>query len=115
MYCVYILFSKALDSFYIGSTSNLEVRLRKHFSNHRGFTGKSKDWEIVYKEEFSDQAVALKRERQIKCWKNGNRIRQLIARSGVGSLPDCAAQTGNPTGSTEELTVDGWQMVVDSG
>ncbi|MFI5154722.1 MAG: GIY-YIG nuclease family protein, partial [Chitinophagales bacterium] len=49
MYFVYILFSKALDSFYIGSTYNLEVRLRKHLCHHRGFTGKSKDWEIVYK------------------------------------------------------------------
>jgi putative endonuclease len=40
----YILYSKELNQYYIGHTSeSLEERLRKHLSNHTGFTAKAKD------------------------------------------------------------------------
>ncbi|WP_435254320.1 GIY-YIG nuclease family protein [Tenacibaculum sp. A30] len=32
-YFVYILYSKTLDKYYIGSTNDVENRLRKHLSN----------------------------------------------------------------------------------
>ncbi|WP_228376810.1 GIY-YIG nuclease family protein [Chryseobacterium formosense] len=42
-YC-YILYSKSLDKYYIGhSCEDLQERLRKHLSNHTGFTDKAKD------------------------------------------------------------------------
>lgn len=50
MYYVYILYSKDLDRYYIGSTSDIQPRLTKHLSEHSGFTGKAKDWEIVWTE-----------------------------------------------------------------
>jgi putative endonuclease len=41
---VYLLFSETLDKFYIGHTEMLpEERLRKHLTNHGGFTSKAKD------------------------------------------------------------------------
>jgi putative endonuclease len=41
----YILHSDQLDKFYIGATdADLTERLRKHLSDHKGFTGKAKDW-----------------------------------------------------------------------
>ena len=44
----YILYSETLDKFYIGHTcENLNERLTKHLSNHKGFTAKVKDWKIV--------------------------------------------------------------------
>ena len=46
IYYFYILFSEFLDSFYIGHTNNLYARLRKHNSNHKGFTGRANDWVI---------------------------------------------------------------------
>ncbi len=59
----YILYSKFLNQYYIGHTSEgLEERLRKHLSNHSGFTGKSKDWIIVYSEEFETKSLAYKRD-----------------------------------------------------
>ena len=58
----YILFSKSCNQFYYGSTSNLQDRLRRHNSNHKGFTGKANDWEIVYFEEFKSKSEALMRE-----------------------------------------------------
>ena len=77
---VYILYSVSLDKFYIGSTSNtLEERIRKHNSNHSGFTGKSNDWKLVYKESFSDKLMAMKRERELKAWKSRKRIELLIS------------------------------------
>ncbi|WP_207422150.1 GIY-YIG nuclease family protein [Desertivirga brevis] len=39
MYIVYILYSSSLNKYYIGSTSNLPERLRKHNTKHKGFTG----------------------------------------------------------------------------
>jgi len=57
-YYFYILHSKILDKFYIGYTSNLEERLYKHNSNHKGFTGKVNDWEIVYKEFYPTKELA---------------------------------------------------------
>ncbi|MFC6268245.1 GIY-YIG nuclease family protein [Frigoriflavimonas asaccharolytica] len=78
VYC-YILFSKALNKFYIGHTSeNLDERLRKHLSNHKGFTSKTKDWEIVFFEEFSSKSDAYKRELEIKKWKSAVKIKKLI-------------------------------------
>ncbi|MEI9810558.1 MAG: GIY-YIG nuclease family protein [Bacteroidota bacterium] len=60
----YILYSASLDRFYIGSTGDsLVERIRKHNTDHSGFTGKSNDWKLVYQEEFADKSAALKRER----------------------------------------------------
>ena len=75
----YILYSKTLDRFYIGHTcDNLEQRLRRHLSNHKGFTGKVPDWEIVYYETFPDKLLAYARERQVKGWKSRKKIMELI-------------------------------------
>jgi putative endonuclease len=50
---IYILYSTTLNRYYIGHTTMLpEQRLQKHLTNHDGFTGKAKDWQIVYQEEF---------------------------------------------------------------
>ncbi|MCB9019399.1 MAG: GIY-YIG nuclease family protein [Chitinophagales bacterium] len=39
----YILYSKDLDRYYIGHTCDqIEERLRKHLSNHKGFTAMTK-------------------------------------------------------------------------
>ena len=51
-YFVYILYSNKLDKYYIGSTSDLEERLKKHNRIHKGFTLTGQPWIIVYNEEF---------------------------------------------------------------
>ncbi|MBL4655768.1 MAG: GIY-YIG nuclease family protein [Bacteroidia bacterium] len=78
MHFVYILFSEIINKFYIGHTSNLFERLRKHNSNHKGFTGKANDWKIMYQEIFESKNDASKREREIKGWKNRIKIEKLI-------------------------------------
>jgi len=78
MYYLYIIYSASSDRFYIGHTSNIEARLKKHNSNHKGFTGKNNDWKVVYTESYSAKGDAYARERQIKNWKNRQRIVDLI-------------------------------------
>jgi putative endonuclease len=67
MYTCYILFSKTLNKFYVGYTGDdIEDRLRRHNSNHDGFTGKAADWELRYSESFNEKSTAAQREKQIK-------------------------------------------------
>ncbi|MEO5642000.1 MAG: GIY-YIG nuclease family protein [Bacteroidia bacterium] len=76
---IYILFSKKLNKYYVGYTSDdLEERLRKHNSNHSGFTGGFGDWEIKHFESFETKEEALIREKQIKGWKSRKLIEKLI-------------------------------------
>ena len=61
MFKCYILFSPTLNQYYIGHTSEtLEERVRKHLSNHKGFTAKTKDWIIVYHEIFDEKHLPIK-------------------------------------------------------
>jgi putative endonuclease len=83
----YILFSKAANKFYIGhTTERIEDRLRKHISNHKGFTGKFKDWSIVYTESFDTKQSAYAREIEVKAWKSRARIEKLLAGSDHPAL-----------------------------
>lgn len=66
-FTVYILYSNALHKYYVGCTSlTVEERLRRHNSNHSGFTGKANDWTIQWSEWLPNKKVALAREQQIK-------------------------------------------------
>lgn len=78
LYYVYILYSSQLDQYYIGSTSDTQSRFNKHLSEHSGFTGKAKDWTIVWTELQETKTAALIREKQIKKWKSRKMIEQLI-------------------------------------
>jgi len=80
-YSVYILYSPGLDVYYIGFSEDPASRLIKHLSSQKGFTSKTRDWQIVYEEFFQEKWEALKREKQLKAWKNKSRICQLIEKS----------------------------------
>ena len=78
MFFVYILFSESRNKYYVGSSADPHSRLRKHNTNHEGFTGRTGDWEIKYMEPFNTKEEALKREKQIKNWKSRQMIEKLI-------------------------------------
>ncbi|NOX85227.1 MAG: GIY-YIG nuclease family protein, partial [Chlorobi bacterium] len=46
-YYLYIIYSPFLDRYYVGHTSDLEGRLRRHNTHHGGYTGKANDWKLV--------------------------------------------------------------------
>jgi putative endonuclease len=65
MFTVYILYSAAKNRYYIGSTGDIIAeRLRKHNTNHKGFTGGTGDWKLRFSEIFSNKSDALKREKE---------------------------------------------------
>jgi len=71
MYHVYILFSSTKNRYYTGFTGDdLSERIRRHNSQHKGFTGGVIDWELKYTENYSTKNEAIKREHEIKAWKN---------------------------------------------
>jgi putative endonuclease len=78
MFFVYILYSKDKDLFYTGITQDIESRMYKHLSNHRGFTSKANDWVLAYKEMCNTKSEALQREKVIKGWKSRIMIEKLI-------------------------------------
>ena len=57
------------NSLYIGSTSNLEQRIKKHFLEWGSqYTRIHKPIELVYTEEYTTNPEAFQRERQLKGW-----------------------------------------------
>ncbi|SFJ36988.1 putative endonuclease [Chryseobacterium indologenes] len=89
MCCCYILYSESLDKYYIGhSCEDLQERLRKHLSDHKGFTANVKDWRLAYTEEFNSKADAYHREREIKAWKSKVKIQKFISQDFKIEHPD---------------------------
>ena len=81
MFYCYILYSQKLDKYYIGSTGDLFGRLRRHNFAHKGFTATGNPWELKYSESFGTKSEALKRETELKRWKNRNKIEELIKKA----------------------------------
>lgn len=78
MFHLYIIFSPTKNKYYIGHTGDdLVERIRKHNSNHKGFTGGIGDWELKYSEEYVTKSEAMKREKEIKSWKSRKMIEKL--------------------------------------
>lgn len=80
-YCFYILYSHQADKYYIGHTNDLLGRVRRHNTEHKGYTGKWSDWKVIYTEMYTNKQQAYKREREVKKWKSKLRIEKLIANS----------------------------------
>ncbi len=59
-------------------TESPEQRLNKHLTDHKGFTGKAIDWQIVYTKEFPDKKSALAAERLVKSWKSRAAVERMI-------------------------------------
>lgn len=79
MHYLYILYSANIQKYYIGSCQDIDERMKKHLSNHKGFTGKTKDWILIYNESFESKYYALMREKEIKAWKSSKRIEKLTS------------------------------------
>ena len=78
MYKVYIIYSKQVDQYYTGQTSNLENRLNNHNNSGSKSTKKASDWILKYYEEFQTRGEAIKRESEIKKKKSRKFIERLI-------------------------------------
>ena len=79
MYCVYIIYSKIIDSFYIGETIDIESRIKQHNESfyETGYTKQTKDWISYYKIECNSRTQARKIETHIKKMKSKRYIQNL--------------------------------------
>jgi len=78
MYFVYVLKNPS-NKHYIGLTSNIEKRLKKHNTGSGRWTKYKGPWELAYHESFEYKKDAAKRECEIKSYKGGNAFKKLIA------------------------------------
>ena len=74
----YILYSASIDKYYVGQTNDIHKRLHRHNAGLNRFSKRGIPWIIVYFEDFSSRAEAMRRERQIKAWKSRTKILELI-------------------------------------
>ena len=70
-------------SYYYGSTSNIDNRLRYHQSGRVESTKNKLPIRLIYSEEYNSYKMANKREFQIKSWKNRRQVDKLINKQGA--------------------------------
>ena len=66
IFFVYIIYSKKLDVYYKGFTTNIEQRLIDHLEGKSNFTSKTDDWIMVYNKSFETKKDALIEEKRLK-------------------------------------------------
>ena len=79
MATVYILYSKSISNYYIGSCKEIQNRLEQHRSNYfeTGFTKRATDWEIYFLIEDLEYQQARNIEKHIKRMKSKTYISNL--------------------------------------
>ena len=66
MYKVYILLSLTKLRYYVGHTINLENRLLQHNSGQTKSIRYGIPWKVIWADDFSTRAEAMKKENEIK-------------------------------------------------
>jgi putative endonuclease len=77
---VYVLFSAKLNKRYVGSTSDIERRMREHNGGHSKFTKGGIPWRLIYSEAFETASQARKRELFLKSGAGRKFVDDLIER-----------------------------------
>ncbi|HWS60832.1 MAG TPA: GIY-YIG nuclease family protein [Flavobacterium sp.] len=78
MFYTYIIYSKTLDKYYVGSCQDIQKRLKDHLNSKSKYTKTAKDWELKYFETYFSRSEAYQREKQIKKMKSRIYIENLI-------------------------------------
>ncbi len=77
-YYVYILYSKSINKYYTGYTSDIGKRLERHNAGWGIYSSRGIPWELVYYESYETKNDAIKRENEIKSKKSRKYIEELI-------------------------------------
>jgi putative endonuclease len=75
---VYILKSLTNGRFYIGSTKDLERRMREHSTGRSTYTRGAGPFELIFRQEYEELALARKIEFKLKRFKNKAIIEKII-------------------------------------
>ena len=86
MHFVYIIQSIKNKRYYIGSTNNLERRLKEHNCGKSKYTKLTAPFKLVYKEEYNTLKEARIREAYLKRLKSRKYLEWLIKKGAVSSF-----------------------------
>jgi putative endonuclease len=75
---IYILQSLKDFKYFIGETADVEAMLRFHNAGLQLLTRSRIPFKIIHTEIIPDRSIALKRKRELKSWKGGNKFKDLI-------------------------------------
>ena len=78
MFFVYIL-QYPLGRLYIGQTSDLQLRLRRHNEGKVFSTKDGGPWQLIYSESFATRSAAMTQERRLKAVKNKKALMDHLA------------------------------------
>lgn len=78
MWYVYIIQSIRFSRRYIGITSNYRNRINHHNRGSVPSTKPYRPYELLYLEAYVNKQVACKREKQLKSYKGGDVLKQLL-------------------------------------
>jgi putative endonuclease len=79
VYYVYVLQVRKSGWYYIGQTQNLVKRLEKHSHGETKSMKNRGKFDVVYVEQCSSRAEAMKREKEIKRYKGGEAFKRLLS------------------------------------
>ena len=78
-YFVYVLQSESRGSYYVGSTENIQTRLKKHNAGDNLYTKGRRPWKVVYQESFCSRTEAIKREHFFKSGVGRKQLKEILA------------------------------------
>ena len=83
MFTVYILQSEKDGRYYIGSTNNIENRIKRHNKGYSLYTKNRGPFKLVYQESYHTLSEAKKREYYLQSLKSRKAIEKLIKNGSV--------------------------------
>ncbi|WP_215226760.1 GIY-YIG nuclease family protein, partial [Echinicola shivajiensis] len=83
---VYILYSKSIDTFYIGFSSDLSQRIDQHREHgiKGSFTNRAEDWELYFSLTCTSESQARSIERHLKKNKSRKYLSNLKKYEAIG-------------------------------
>ena len=82
MYSVYVLFSEVLNKRYIGSTRDVNKRIKEHNSGKSKFTKAGIPWKLIYQEHYQTNQDARQRELFLKSGVGRKFIDKIVEEGG---------------------------------
>jgi len=82
MFFVYSIYNKKHDKIYIGQTEDLKMRLKLHNEGvfKKSYTSRfDGEWVLLYSEECKTRNESLKREKQLKSYRERQFIKEFIS------------------------------------
>jgi len=79
LFYAYVLKSQKDGRHYIGSTNNIERRIKEHNNGKSQSVRNRGPFDLVFKEPFESRVEAVKRELQLKSYKGGEAFKRLIS------------------------------------